>query len=411
MPDIPDFTRISWQQEQSNAALLASILDGKGQDMPAFHGKLKQNQASQLVAQVRAFAPTADQGTAEKPRKAGASTEFEKSFGQLQGELDELKEQLQKVPTAPAEKKSSESSTALRSSDPSTPGTSKSQGTPVASAAARPAVASERELFRQHCVKCHGEQGTGSRARPLQPTIPDFSDASWQARRSDARLKTSILEGKGKDMPPWRGKISEEQASALVGYIRALAQSTRSREAVPRASVVYGPGDREEEAEASFSAEPTESQPPVCFMEKLIRWLGNFHPATVHFPIALLTAAALAELLQLATDWTTFSAVSRYCVWFGTLTALGAAALGWFLGGFRWTDDSWILMTHRWLGTSTVALAGLVLLLLEVSRRSDRRALRLCFRLTLLVGAALVLLTGFFGGAVVFGLDHYVWPQ
>jgi hypothetical protein len=61
------------------------------------------------------------------------------------------------------------------------------------------------------------------------------------------------------------------------------------------------------------------------------------------------------------------------------------------------------LLTHRWLGTFTVACAGLVLVLSERSRQPDRRRTRVWFRGTPLV-------TGFFGGAVVFGLDHYTWP-
>ena len=106
-----------------------------------------------------------------------------------------------------------------------------------------------------------------------------------------------------------------------------------------------------------------------------------------------------------------FDAISRYCVWFGTLTAVVAGVLGWFMGRFRLTDASWVMMTHRWLGTSTVVCAGLVLVLGEVSRRPDRRRTRMCFRIALLVVAALVSVTGFFGGAVVFGLDHYRWPH
>jgi hypothetical protein len=35
----------------------------------------------------------------------------------------------------------------------------------------------------------------------------------------------------------------------------------------------------------------------------------------------------------------------------------------------------------------------------------------MCFRVALLVVAGLVSITGFFGGAVVFGLDHYTWPR
>src|SRR5271157_6241306 len=49
------------------------------------------------------------------------------------------------------------------------------------------------ELFRQRCEKCHGADGTGNRARGLLSEIPDFTNASWQARRTDAQLMSSIL--------------------------------------------------------------------------------------------------------------------------------------------------------------------------------------------------------------------------
>ena len=57
------------------------------------------------------------------------------------------------------------------------------------------------------------------------------------------------------------------------------------------------------------------------------------HVALVHFPIALLTAAAVAELLQLGTGKPAYDAVSRYCIWFGTLSAMAAGVLGWFTSG------------------------------------------------------------------------------
>jgi mono/diheme cytochrome c family protein len=78
-------------------------------------------------------------------------------------------------------------------------------------------------LFRKHCGKCHGTDGTGSPSREGQPEIPDFTKSSWQAGRSDTELVASILEGKGKEMPPWRGKIGEEQARGLAKHIRGFA--------------------------------------------------------------------------------------------------------------------------------------------------------------------------------------------
>ncbi len=42
---------------------------------------------------------------------------------------------------------------------------------------------------------------------------------------------------------------------------------------------------------------------------RFIQWLGKFHPIVVHFPIALLVAAAVAELLHMATNKQTVVAV------------------------------------------------------------------------------------------------------
>jgi uncharacterized membrane protein len=157
--------------------------------------------------------------------------------------------------------------------------------------------------------------------------------------------------------------------------------------------------------------ETEEEDGQLGFFEKLLAWLGRFHPASVHFPIALLVAASVAVLLHRITGKEGFAASARFCLWLGTLTAGGAGVLGWFLAGFRLTDASWILTTHRWLGTAVVACAGLALVLGERGHRPDRRRTRAGFLVALGVLAALVLATGFFGGAVVFGLGHYAWPH
>ena len=94
---------------------------------------------------------------------------------------------------------------------------------PPQSAPAAPEMRDVSGLFRQICMKCHGADGTGSGTRSLRSEIPDFTIASWQERRTDARLMASILDGKGSEMPPQRGNISEEQARGLVAYVRGFA--------------------------------------------------------------------------------------------------------------------------------------------------------------------------------------------
>ena len=101
-----------------------------------------------------------------------------------------------------------------------------------------------------------------------------------------------------------------------------------------------------------------------------------------------------------------FFHATRFAVWVGSLGALTAAILGWFFAGFRLADEEWLMTTHRWLGTSASAWALGVLLLCERAYRGvDRQA----FRLALFAGAALVAPTGFFGGALLYGIDHYAW--
>ena len=379
LPEIPNFTNVSWQARRTDTRLLESILDGKGEDMPPQRGKIGEEQVRSLVAYVRAFAPT--KGNPGRVQQEGPApsepTEAEPPRGHFE------KQQLPARTTSHGQADSSrfpQRPAPRQSAPPLAPGT--------------PAF---RELFRKRCVKCHGADGTGNEARDRFTEIPDFTNVSWQARRTDARLLESILDGKGEDMPPVRGKISEQQARGLVAFVRAFAPTPGK----PEQAEQEGPG----------LDELPEAVPPRGFFAKLIRWLGKFHPPAVHFPIALLTAAAVAELLRMATGKPAFDAISRYCIWFGTLTAVMAGALGWCAGGFRLTNPSWVLTTHRWLGTSTVACAGLMLLLSEASRCPDRRRTRMSFRVALLVVAVLVSATGYFGGAVVFGLNHYTWPK
>jgi hypothetical protein len=66
------------------------------------------------------------------------------------------------------------------------------------------------------------------------PRIPDFASADWQNGRSDAELTVSILEGKGTNMPSFRGKLGEDQAHDLVTHIRSIAPRVPPSGRVPR---------------------------------------------------------------------------------------------------------------------------------------------------------------------------------
>jgi mono/diheme cytochrome c family protein len=86
-------------------------------------------------------------------------------------------------------------------------------------------------LFRQKCVNCHGADGQGAKGRELFPSIPDFTHEGWQTRRSDARLRTSISNGKGQHMPPFGRQLSAPEMEAIIRYLRGFGRTQRADDA------------------------------------------------------------------------------------------------------------------------------------------------------------------------------------
>jgi mono/diheme cytochrome c family protein len=81
-------------------------------------------------------------------------------------------------------------------------------------------------LFNRYCIRCHGVDGRGVWD---MPDIPDFTNARWQACRSDDELARIILEGRGAVMPPFRGVLSLEEAYAMARFLRTFAGTPGSR--------------------------------------------------------------------------------------------------------------------------------------------------------------------------------------
>lgn len=142
---------------------------------------------------------------------------------------------------------------------------------------------------------------------------------------------------------------------------------------------------------------------------KFIYWLGNFHPPATDLPVGTILAAFLSEMLLIKTGNLVFSSITRFCVWIGGLAALGTAILGWFLAGFHIYDHAWLLLTHRILGSTTGAWGIVLIIIMEVSLAKGTARGRWIFRAALLIAVMLIIATGFFGGAMIYGIDHYAW--
>ena len=78
-----------------------------------------------------------------------------------------------------------------------------------------------KKLFKQKCVKCHGVDGAGQTAFGEVIGATDFTDSEWQKRVDDQRLINSMTYGRGQ-MPSFGKKLSKEQISLLLAYVRAF---------------------------------------------------------------------------------------------------------------------------------------------------------------------------------------------
>lgn len=74
------------------------------------------------------------------------------------------------------------------------------------------------KIFSDKCALCHGADGKG-----VTKGTPDFTNAEWQKKETDAEFAKKIKDGK-KPMPAFGNKLSEEQINALVQYVRTFAK-------------------------------------------------------------------------------------------------------------------------------------------------------------------------------------------
>ncbi len=81
------------------------------------------------------------------------------------------------------------------------------------------------KIYQEYCQVCHGVDGDGEgiMTELIGITPMDHTNPIETNSLSNMDLVISILDGKGRFMPAWRGIISQSNAEALVSYIRLLS--------------------------------------------------------------------------------------------------------------------------------------------------------------------------------------------
>jgi uncharacterized membrane protein len=135
-----------------------------------------------------------------------------------------------------------------------------------------------------------------------------------------------------------------------------------------------------------------------------MEFIGRLHPLLIHFPIALVIAAALAEFAAIVTADEGWRTVAVRNVRAGAVFGLLATIAGWRLAVTAIVGASPLLEWHRWLGTAAAGAALVAALATFGVRRRSAVGVQI-YRVVLFTAGTLVAVTGHFGGLLVWGTD------
>lgn len=255
------------------------------------------------------------------------------------------------------------------------------------------------KIFEAKCLDCHAAdmpkpKGKFGHVLDLQ-RVADNPDYVVRGNAEESEIyqmvKNNEMPGEDADVPP----LTDAEKRIVHDWIMAGA-----------------PAPKTPPAEVQVAAEPAATKEARPFWKQLLIWLGKFHAASTHFPIALLMVALLAEGLAWKLKQDSWLLIVRFLTITGSASALLTATLGWFNGYFSSYGSgsgAWIYNWHRWLGTITAVWSVVCAVLICLAECEEGSPERRRFRGALMLGAVLVSVVGFLGGALVFGIDHYKW--
>lgn len=145
---------------------------------------------------------------------------------------------------------------------------------------------------------------------------------------------------------------------------------------------------------------------PTTFSGRLLRWLGGWHPAAVHFPIGLFLTVAFLEAIALARRKPIYTVSNKLLLGIAVIGAFIAAPLGWINAGLPGADDETALTLHRWIGT---ALPFLMLIVWWLKPNAEAAAAGRngpLYAIALSVVAGIILAQAYLGAEVTHGAGH-----
>lgn len=267
-----------------------------------------------------------------------------------------------------------------------------------------------KPIFEKHCVVCHGPVEKEDEENDFR--IDEREDAldyigTDGAEDSDL-FYLLVSDDEEEVMPPAdHSKLTTEQITMIRNWIDQGADWPEDVELVDTSEVEDEPVETNDDGDDTQddpnengadqdsgsdktttdptvkSKGPSEEKPsPILTSEKkrkqMFRATGSLHPAAVHLPIGLLLASGLFALFSLRGNFV-MSDCAYYCLWLGTLGAIGACVTGWFYSPMEHRGEVSILsdlfdQTHEvfWhrTGSLIVTIFALILALFAAGARN-----------------------------------------
>ena len=253
-------------------------------------------------------------------------------------------------------------------------------------------------VLRKHCLECHGPEDAKNDFRvDDQELLMDYVEAG-DAESSTLFVDYLTIDDPDMLMPP------ASHGGPLPASELALMRVWINEGAVWPEGVAF--------VESTGEAVAEVPAPPKTLAARVWAFQGFFHPATVHFPVALFTVGALFVVLSL--KWPACGTQIPFaCLVLGALSSVVASAMGWAFAseqgysGWSNIDFDNEFFWHRWGGiiVSVVASVLALLAIRAVSNGSDK--LTRVWKIGLLVVAGMVGAVGHQGGELTYGADFY----
>jgi len=250
-----------------------------------------------------------------------------------------------------------------------------------------------RGVFAAKCTGCHGPDLPKPRGRfgyVLDlPRVAGNPELVVPGRPDESEVWALVDRG---EMPPPdspAGPLTAAEKEAVRAWIAAGAPDAARTGAGP------------DPAEAAGVAVPSPAR-------RTFRWVGKFHLLLLHFPVALVLAAGVAELLSACRGVRAPSPAAQFCLALAAVAAVPAVALGWLhAAAGNGAGSPLLLAAHRWSGT---AAGAWVVVTAACAGRDARRGVRSRgVRVALAVGVLLVVAAAHAGGLLAHGRDFFDW--